>query len=243
MAMLERRELGHAGLTYIRERLARGRTLSHLLLAGLDLAGGHSWTYLPPAMTQGQATRFAEGGLAPLATGTAPVVFENTGGRWQVVENPVEPLVTAQVGDFLTQHPHGVAVWEDPVADAGDPWVRDHPEEPLLFLGDEVYYVLSHATAGLSAIEAGLSAEVMSAWWGSPAVLAALPDEALRPFVTRRALLATEQLQSLVDHCRLLLFLAYDGEGYVLWSPEGVGGGGEEGESADASETSAEDAS
>ncbi|MGH2516401.1 MAG: hypothetical protein ACRDHP_12165 [Ktedonobacterales bacterium] len=38
--MLERRELGEAGLTYIRERLAGGRTLSRLLLDGLDLAGG-----------------------------------------------------------------------------------------------------------------------------------------------------------------------------------------------------------
>ncbi len=82
----------------------------------------------------------------------------------------------------------------------------------------------------------------MGAWWGSPAVLATLPDETLRPFLTPGAALAPEQLQSLVDHCQLLLFLAYDQEGYVLWSPE-EGGGGEEGESADASETSAGDAS
>jgi hypothetical protein len=196
-------------------------------------------------MTPGQATHFAEGGLtrlAPRATGTAPAVFERSDGRWEVVDNVVEPLVAAQVSDFLTQDDHHVAVWEDPVTNTRDPWVRDHPEEPLWFLGDEVYHVLSHATANPSAIEASLSAEVMGAWWGSPAVLAALPDEALRPFVTRRALLSTEQLQSLVDHCRLLFFLAYDQEGYVLWSPEGEGG--REGRrSADARETSAEDAS
>lgn len=222
--MLECRELGNAGLTYIRERLAGGRTLSHLLLDGLDLVGGHSWTYLPPAMTQVQATHFAAGGLTRLATaamGTAPAVFERSDGRWEVVQNLVEPLVAAQVGDFLTQNVHHVAVWEDPLTNAGDPRVRDHPEEPLLFVGDEVYYVLSHATADPSAIETGFSAEVMGAWWGSPAVLAALPADVLHPFLSPRASVAAQQLQVLVDYCRLLFFLAYDREGYVLWSPDG----------------------
>lgn len=230
--MLQPRELGEAGLTYIRERLAGGRTLSRLLLEGLDFAGGQAWTYLPPAMTEAQATRFAEAGLTRLATGTAPAVFERPDGRWEAISNLVEPLVAAQVRDFLTLEEPGVAIWEDPMANAGDRWVRDrdHPEEPLLFVGDEVYHVLSHATASLTAVTAGL--EVMDAWWGSPAVLAALPTESLRPFLTGRSPLSAEQLQPLVDHCRVLFFLAYDQEGYVLWSPRGR----EEGGSADASE-------
>lgn len=170
-------------------------------------------------MTETQATRFAEGGLTRLATGTAPAGFERSGGRREVVQN----LVAAQVGDVLSQDDHHVAVWEHPLANAGDLWVRNHPQESLLLLGDEVYCVLSPATASPTAIAAGLG--VMGAWWGSPAVLAALPDETLRPFLTRRAPLSTEQLQPLVDHCRLLFFLAYDAEGYVLWSPEAAEGG------------------
>jgi hypothetical protein len=120
--MLERRELGDAGLTYIRERLAWGRTLSRLLLDGLDLTAGRTWTYLPPAMPEEQAKRFAMGGVTRLATGRAPEMFEHpTGGRWERVYNLVEPLVAAEVGAFLTQHDHGVAVWEDPLLDAGVP--------------------------------------------------------------------------------------------------------------------------
>jgi hypothetical protein len=115
-------------------------------------------------MTEVQATHFAQGGLMRLATGAAPEIFEHAGGRWQMVQNLVEPLIAAQVSDFLTQHTHGVAVWEDPLARAGDRWVRDEVEAPLLFVGDEVYYVLSHATANPTAIETGLSAEVMGAW-------------------------------------------------------------------------------
>jgi len=219
--MLERRELGDAGLTYIRERLAWGRTLSRLLLDGLDLTTGRTWTYLPPAMPEEQAKRFALGGVTRLGTGRAPAVFAHpTSDRWERVYNLVEPLVAAEVGAFLTQHDHGVAVWEDPLLDAGGPWVREHPEEPLLFLGEEVYVALSHATSSPAAVAAGLG--VMGARWGSPAVVAALPVEALHPFLTLHAPVAAQHLQPLVNHCRLLFFEAYDGEGYVLWSPQEV---------------------
>jgi hypothetical protein len=124
MGMLERRGLGEAGLTYIRERLAGGRTLSRLPLDGLDLAGGTAWAYLPPAMSDAQATRFAEAGFTRLATGTTgtpPDVFERPDGRWEAVHNLAEPLIAAQVGGFLRQEPRGVAVWEDPESGTGDP--------------------------------------------------------------------------------------------------------------------------
>jgi hypothetical protein len=88
--------------------------------------------------------------------------------------------------------------------------------------------VLSHAIVSPTAVAAGLA--VMRAWWGSPAVLAALPAEALPPFLTRRAPLADEQLHPLVEHCRLLFFEAYDREGYVHWSPRAA-------DSRDSSET------
>jgi hypothetical protein len=183
--MLQPRELGDAGLTYIRERLAEGRTLSRLLLDGLDFAGGHAWTYLPPAMTAMQATRSAEAGLTRLATGTAPAVVERPAVRLEAVSNLVEPLVAAQVRDFLTLEERGVAVWEHPMATAGDRFLRDRDQELLRFVGDEVYHVLTPATASPTAVAAGLN--VMDAWWGSPAVLAALPAESLRLFLTERS--------------------------------------------------------
>lgn len=218
--MLEPRELGDLGLSYIRERLACGGVLSRLLLEGLDLISGHAWTYLPPSVTDAQMARFAEAGITRLATGTAPAAFEHSAGHWEAVHNVATPLLTAQVANFLAQDKRRVAVWNDPLASADDRWVRDHPEEPLLFLGQEVYYALSHATRSPAAIAAGIGA--MCAWWGSPAVLAELPNETLRPFVSQRAPLAIQDLQALVDNCRMLFFLAYDGEGCVLWSPAGA---------------------
>jgi hypothetical protein len=214
--MLERRELGEAGLAYLRERLAGGRTLSRLLLEELDGTADHTWAYLPPAMTDEQAAHYAEAGITRLSTRAPPERFEQRDGRWEVVHNLVDPLLTVHVLDFLTAEEHGVAVWEDPLTTVGEPWVRDHPEEPLLFLGDEVYYVLQRPAATPAAIADGL--EVMDAWWGSPAVLAVLPSEALRPFLLPRVAIDAQELRPLVEHLRLLFFQAYDREGYVCWS-------------------------
>src|SRR5258708_7725801 len=215
--MLERRELGDAGLTYVRERLLGGKTLSSLLLDRMEISGGRAWAYLPPAMTDAQAHHFEWAGVASTATGIDDEWIERSDGRWQVVRNPVHPLVVNHVQRFLSEKDQGVAVWEEPTAAAGDPWVKNHPEEPLFFLGDEVYYVLQHHTATLGAVGDGL--ERMVAWWGSPAVLSELPVEALRPFLTSRATLVPAQLQLLVEPLRLPFFTAYDGEGYVFWSP------------------------
>jgi hypothetical protein len=156
--------------------------------------------------------------------GPSPQPVQRADSRGEAGHNLAQPLVTEQVRAFLTREDHGMVIWEDPLANAEDRWVRDRPQEQLLFVGDEVYHVLSHSTASPTAVTAGLRG--MGAWWGSPVVLAALPPETLRPFLTRRASLAAEQLQPLVDHCRLLYFLAYDREGYVLWSPgEGADAG------------------
>jgi hypothetical protein len=209
--MLERRELGEAGLADIRERLGRGRTLSRLLLAELDLAAGHVWAYLPPALNDEQAVHFAEAGIARLALNAPSERFTRADGLWEVVHNPVDALIAEQVQDFLTAEGHGVAIWEDPLTTAGERRVRDHRDAPLQFLGDEVDFVLQHHTATPAAIADGL--EVMEAWWGSPAVLAVLPSEALRPFVLPRAAHDAQQLHPVVDHLRLLFFQAYGREG------------------------------
>ena len=66
----------------------------------------------------------------------------------------------------------------------------------------------------------------MHAWWGSPAVLAVLPEVAMQPFLTLRCSIAAQQLWPLVDQCRWLFFEAYDAEGYVIWTAAGVAEGG-----------------
>jgi hypothetical protein len=60
----------------------------------------------------------------------------------------------------------------------------------------------------------------MVAWWGSPAVVATPPADVAATLRTNAAL-TRDHLQAVADHVRLLFFQAYDGLGYVFWTPSG----------------------
>lgn len=230
MSLLERRELGTLGLAYIRERLTGGRTLTRYLLEQVDLASGHAWAYLPTSMNDEQAARFDEFGLTELATeqhrvltkrpeyhSELPAFFQGAEVLWEMVGNVITPLIVEQLQTFLSTHEHSVALWEAPNLKPGDPWVLAHPDKPLYFVGEEVYYVFMHHTATREAIADGLHG--LNAWYGSPAVLAVVSVEELSPFQTPLATVDAERMRPLVSNPDLLFFEAYDAEGYVCWSP------------------------
>jgi len=207
--MLERHTLGEAGLVYIRERLTSGASLS-TLLAHLPLETGYVCAYLPPAMSEEEAHQFDHAGISLLATGLP----DERHGPWTVVRNVVDPFMKALLVRALHVKETAVAVWEEAMAHASDPWVRAHPEEPFFFVDEEVYYLVDHTNATEQAVTGGLSR--MDAWQGAPAILATQPEgNPLRPHTTA----TREQLQALAEHVQLLFFTAYDREGFVLWAP------------------------
>jgi len=216
--LLERRDLGEAGRVYIRERLALGKTLS-TLLQRVDFTNGDAWTELPPWATDEQARQFSD--CAWSVTGS--YLTDDLTVRTDLPSR--FDATVERVLRLLHEQEHGVALWEDAQAESSDRWIKEHPEEPVRFLGEEVYYVLTHKTAHEGTVAGGLG--TMVAWWGSPAVVATPPAEVvtgLRP----RSVLTRDQLQALVDHLRLVYFQAYDGLAYVLWAPTARAAGHDE---------------
>jgi hypothetical protein len=169
-------------------------------------------------MSDDSATHFGNGGLARLASDEAPVVIDRPDGRWEAVRNPTHALVVEQLQDFLAREEHSIIMWEDPLQSGDDPDVRGDPSAPLFFVGNDVYYVLGHRMATPAAIEEGLSR--MVAWWGSPAIMATLSDDIARPLLIPQASVTADEQRPPVAHLRSLFFLAYDGEGFVWWSPQ-----------------------
>jgi len=53
-----RRRLGEAGLSYLRERLAEGNTLSRLTLAAMDLDQGEAYVYIPEHISMKLTLKF-----------------------------------------------------------------------------------------------------------------------------------------------------------------------------------------
>jgi hypothetical protein len=205
--VLELRDLGDAGRAYVRDRLAGGKSLSQLLLQDVDLQRGTVWTYLPSVLTAAQAYMFDAG-------------WDTTQFHTEFPLEQVDAWTSIEdlVSRFLHEEERAVAIWEDAVMHADFPWIQHHPEEPLVFLENEVYYVLDEQAATEGAIGRALSG-VMTAWWGSPGILATPPAEAVVPLLQRRATISCDQLQPVVEALQLLFFQAYDAEGFVFWLP------------------------
>lgn len=209
MELLERRDLGEAGRAYIHERLASGKTLS-TLLRHLDLAGGETWTELPVWATGKQTYQFSE--CAWSVTGS--YLTHDLQARPDLPDS--FDAAMRRVLRLLRGQERAMAIWEDAQVKASDPGVKDHSAEPLAFVGDDVYYLLTGQTATDANVAHGLT--TMVAWWGSPAVVATPPADVaatLRP----SAELTRDHLQAVVDHVRLVFFQAYDCLGYVFWTP------------------------
>lgn len=210
MQLLQRRDLGEAGRAYIRERLASGKTLATLLLQHLDLKDGLTWAELPSWATDEEACHFSE--CAWSVTGS--YLTHDLQARADLPSG--FDATVERVLRLLREREHAVALWEDANAATSDPWIKNHPEEPLMFLGEEVYYVVTGQSATAANIATALT--WMEAWWGSPAVVAT-PPAAVAATLCPGTVLTRDHVQALVDHLRLLYFEAYDGLGYVFWQP------------------------
>jgi hypothetical protein len=203
--MDERRDLGAGGLAYIRQRLEGGKTLAKLLLEGLDLSRGSAWAYLPPDMPEEQAQKFDEWNYRPTITGST------SAREWTLT--PVEEMAWR----FLAERENAIGVWEDELLDASGLWVQNHPDEPLAFVGEEVYSVVSGLNLTQETFNDAMGS--MVAWWGAPAILATPPTEALTPLLEPRPSLTPAQLEPLVSSLHVLFFSAYDDLAYICWTP------------------------
>jgi hypothetical protein len=210
--MDERRDLGEGGLAYVRQRLEGGKTFAKLLLEGLDLTRGSVWAYLPPEMPETQAQSFDEWNMPPSTTSSPPA------RDWTLT--PVEEMVWR----FLSEQEGAVGVWEDAVADRTGLYVQNHPDEPLFFVGNEVYSVVNQKNLTREIFYDAMGSMSMVAWWGAPAVLATPPAEALAPLLERRPSLTPAHLAPLVAALQMLFFLAYDGLEYICWTPNSLTG-------------------
>jgi hypothetical protein len=101
--------------------------------------------------------------------------------------------------------------------DASGLWVQNHPDEPLAFVGEEVYSVVSGLNLTHETFKDAMGS--MVAWWGAPAILATPPSEALTPLLQPRPSLVSAQLESLVSSLHVLFFSAYEDLAYICWTP------------------------
>jgi hypothetical protein len=132
------------------------------------------------------------------------------------IDSPVEQVAWRSLGE----RENAIGVWEDAQMSAGDSWVKNHPDEPLAFIGDEVYSSVSEQNLTQETFNGAMGS--MVAWWGSPAVLATPTTEALTPLLQHRPSLTPAHLEPLATSLHMLFFSAYDDVAYICWTPNSL---------------------
>lgn len=203
--------LGPPAVSYIRERLQDGKTLSKCLLSALNLESGRVTIHLPSDATADNMEEFTWGGKLPEAPQELHVRVE--GGGLAIPVANTDPYLVASCVAFLRERPRRICLFEEWMVSASKPW-KGSPR--FLNLGEDVYYF---AVSGEPDIEQRLKDAIRSArqvWPPTLGVLSELPD-GLQLAENSGQVTESELRQIAQEACQLIVG-AYDAEACLIWT-------------------------
>lgn len=205
MRDLERRELGDAGLAYVRAHLDNINVLCTALLRAMEASAGLVFTMAPRGTSDERLAHFKSGGLLVENADMSRATRLEDGSAIM----PVLDLLEEQAA-FLRQHVRRTADLICVVDDYNPRWSQQLHLLPTSFgVGEEVYNLLAPENSEddfLSAIGAS-----NTIWHGVAAILKG--PLVLDPSRTCSA----EALERAAASVELITCTAYDGEGFVGW--------------------------
>src|SRR5688572_11870673 len=136
-------QLGADAIAFMRECLAQGHTLAKFLMLRPDLDNGTIYAPVPATITPDVIKNFRHGPLFSLPTRNEHVDYTDDLGRSiRVVPVPTTNHILKQlIRNYLRQNNRKVCVFEDSLAMASDPYLKNLGVR-MLTLEEEVYYVL-----------------------------------------------------------------------------------------------------
>jgi hypothetical protein len=211
--VLTRRTLAdNAALTYFRDVLSQGRSLSNQIL-DLDLEKGTIWTYLRQDVPLDYAQEHLNETWLIVAESEAEPAIIVDGYRIRRKPTSVIPLYIELIRQFMDWSPHAYCVFEDALRKTSDPIFVARSPQPYAFQAEDVFYVLKHEDATPNAIAEGLK-ETSSAWV-QIIILTSLPEGVadIKPWTE----ITSQQMSALVSNVRAILVSAFDGVGFIVW--------------------------
>lgn len=192
--MLREIVLGSDAVDYLRAYFTEGTTLANLL-ARLPLDQGRIVAYVPQSADSNQITHYASGGLVREEDRGAP-------GRYAI----------CFVSNYLNASDMRCAVFEDINAVPGNATNYNGNDIPYVTFADEVYPFVVRSPNTWEAI-----AQVI-AFAASYRLVCALWESATVPPLFTGTEVGLDLLESIASQCEHIAILAYDGEGFLLWS-------------------------
>jgi len=199
-----------AAIDYISLQLARGKALAKLLLENLNFDIGTITALNPAPLEAKQVMQFSWGHLHSDEHSAVPLVINGEAYSACQKANSYE-----QLAEIITslQGPEEICIFENPLATAGDPWLRGAKSRVSTYDHD-VYHILTFADLTGTNIENTLREAN-----GFPAPIGALGPRPSDPIFEspRHVTISAEHLTGFVRGVHSLFVGAYDGEGYLIW--------------------------
>lgn len=214
MIPIEPTNLGAEAASIIKHALAKGGTLSRLLLASHEIEDGSVYTFLPAGTSTEAANEFGSGGKVPPLPSEAPENFTSEGGaRWRVSPVPnVDAYLAITIQHFLRAAQGRVCIFEDAVARPTDLRLASANTRVVVF-DDEVYHWLaqedSETASILNTIRQVRSWQIVAAMTSTQKVQDLTPD-------TR--IISYDALKTMSEDAMTIIVGAYDSESYLIWN-------------------------
>jgi hypothetical protein len=209
--------LNTRAIAYIRYALGEGFSLAHLLLDRQDLEQGYVVTFLPENLSEEQLYDFRAGGKLLVPPDAVLRTFDSLGRaiRIEPILSTLSHLVLL-IHDYLRKECHGIAVFQDGMAEATDKWVTQNRNYRIMIAEGRIYHFLTTEDAEPAKIERVVR-RAETIYPPLIGVMAVVEAELLERWREDRVELRREELSILAAQADRIVIGAYDGEGYLLW--------------------------
>lgn len=214
MTELKQIQLGEEALAYIKTHLSKGGRLSRFLLEYLEIDRGSVLTYLPASVSDEDARDFYSGGKIsnPVGFGAGLHLKALDGTAWKMFRKAnTDEVLACHVQYYLRGGASRVCLLEDEAARPSDLYLK--ATEQILLFNEEILYWLS----GQSDLSNILRIIHQAKSWRFVCVMAHAKDLSL-PLAPRQQIFDA-QMRSVICETETLAVDAYDGEGFLIWSP------------------------
>jgi len=204
-------DLGISGIEYLKQALLDGLSLCQLVYKHVPLECGKVTTFLPLEISQKEAEDYESGGKILTPPNQRKTVVDKNGNKWimEPVLNNLS-LILPEIQSYLLKNDKRVFVFENALSNAKDPGLTTRKSE-LWFYGDEVYHAVSLKQGSLSSTQIAIQEAASYRLVGIGTCFLKSGDSAVRRIISEK------DLEVLARNAEVIIFHAYDGEGYLIW--------------------------
>jgi len=191
---------------YIFSQLRDGNLLSKTILSKVNFESGKFYVLLPSDAFIDKIYAFSLGGIIPSTPCGKDRYYVHCLNEEVIPKQVIttDKELSSFIFQFLSKNENHVAILEDVISKASDPYLKKISSD-LILNGDEVYYLLNcHVTEADVRCKVRLATQA----WHFVGLLSSYQ------FKCNTAL---EFFESLCEYCQYVIIGAYDGEGYLIW--------------------------